>query len=81
MLSGGLAVWDLLTDDDIDGLTTLGVIAHVVPSIAVLVLTATTVAAALSGAGSTLAGSSDGALLVRPVAVALVPCTGFDRAG
>ncbi len=77
LLSGGLAVWDLLTDDDIDGLTTLGVIAHVVPSIAVLVLMATTVAAALTWRrlrrSARIVQTGWAISLFVPVAVALVP--------
>jgi len=77
LLSGALAVWDLATKVDTEGLTALGAVATVVPSLAVLVLVVATVVAAVTWRNqrmSTRTLQTAWAIsLLAPVLIAMVP--------
>lgn len=77
LLSGALAVWDLATEVDTQGLTFLGLVATVVPSLAVLVLVVGTAIAAFTWrkprTSARTLQSTWAISLLAPVLVAVLP--------
>lgn len=77
LLSGALALWDLVSNTQTDELSTVGALALVVPSLAVLVLTVATVLAAITWrsphASARILQTGWAISLFAPVLVAVIP--------